>query len=273
MKYIFILTSFLYCTSSIAQFDKIDHLYISSSKAQTLYNSFKDFQLPIAWSYQDFGNFSSGAFSLGNAAIEFVSFKDTSHTEFAGIALQPHQSAEKIVATLDSLKILHDSIEPFTFDLNNGAKDTAWETVALKNILPDDINLFICDYKHREEVYKQIKKIADSLIILHGGKLGIINLKLIVVGCNNPALTSNTLSKLPGLTTETNSLFKFSGGPSIQLINSNIVGINKIVIRINSIDNAKTYLQSKNMLGKVTGNSLFISPQAVDGLIIELVVK
>ena len=52
---------------------------------------------------------------------------------------------------------------------------------------------------------------------------------------------------------------------------TSLEGIEKIVIQINSLDRAKKYLQSKKMLGDISGKSILIDQQTLGGLLIELV--
>jgi len=271
MKHIFIVMSFLYCTSATAQMDKVEHFYIKSPQAETLYNFFKDtFQLPVIWAYQTWSGFSSGSFAsggltLGNVALEFVKSEDATSTIFEGIGLQPQGSAENTVKRLDAVRAVHDSIQPFVFTLDNGAKDTAWEVFGIHNMLPDKVHIFYCDYKHRTEINKGRKDAADSLALLRGGPLGIIGVKDIVIGCNNVTSYENKLAKLPGIKKEKYNRFTFKSGPAIQLTNSNNAGFEKIIIAVNSLDKAK------NLLSRATKDNLFVTTQAIDGLIIQLV--
>lgn len=276
MKYILIVIGFLYCTSASAQVDKIEHFYIRSPQSEKLYHFFKaNFQLPVIAEYQDVpgATFEAGALSLGNVVLEIAKFEDETRTMFEGIGLQPQGSAENAVKRLDAAGVVHDSIQSLSITLNKGEWDIPFKIFGIHNMLPEKVNLFYCDYIDRKEIYKNRKDASDSLALLQGGPLGIIGVKDIVVGCNKVAAYSDKLSKLPGIKKEANNRFTFESGPSIQLINSNNAGFEKIIITINSLANAKSYLQAKKILGRATKSSVFIDPQAIDGLTIELVEK
>lgn len=273
MKHLFIVISFLHCSSAMAQFDKVDIFFVDSPKAEELFNFFKaTFRLPTVWDYQSYGpHVSSGGLTLGNVVIEFQKTEHTAGTEFKGMTLQPLSSAENTVTMLDAANVKHDAIMPSVFTLDNGLKDTTWEIVQLENLLPDNVEFLFCDYKHRNQIQKGRKDASDSLSLLRGGPLGILGVKDIVIACNNLSIYSNELLKLPGLKKENNSRFTFQSGPAMQLVNGDKTGIKKIVISVSSIAKVKKYLQSKSMLGGATKNSIFIDPQITDGLTIEFV--
>jgi len=267
----FILLGLIFLASSLkAQINKVDHFFASSPKAETLFNLFKNkFGLPVDWDYKAWGDFSSGAVTLGNIAFEFVYYKGVSKTTFEGIALEPQQSVEEIKIILDDAKIVHDTIEPNTYVMKNG-KLGGWSNMGLKNLLPSEAGLFICDYKNREQISLYRKKSADTLKNNNGGPLGVSFLKEIVIGSTNFSLNKKELARLPGIKANKDNVYSFNDGPSIRLINSNINGFEKIVIKVSSLENAKKYLKSQNLLGNSTANSVFIDTNSTDGLIIEL---
>jgi hypothetical protein len=274
MRRIIIVLSFLCCTSAKAQIDKVEHFYVSSAHAEKHFHFFKDaFHLPVVWDYLPWGNFSSGGLTLGNAVIEFVKSEHSTQTGFAGIGLQPHGSAENTIATLNAANVIHDDIIPFIFTLDNGAKDTAWEIAHVKNMLPENVDFLFCDYKHRKEIQKGRDDASDSLSLLNGGPLGIMGVQAIVIGCKNVAVCSNELAKLPGIKRAENNLFQFDSGPAIQLMSSDNDGIDKIVVKVSSLNKARQYLQSNNLLGTATNNSLYINSEAIEGLKIQLLDK
>lgn len=270
MKKCILLGLIFFASSLKAQINKVDHFYASSPKAETLFNLFKNkFRMPVDWDYKSWGDFSSGAVTLGNIAFEFVYYKGVPKTTFEGIGLEPQQSVEEIQIILDEATIMHDTIEPNTFVMKNG-KLGGWSNMSLKNLLPAEAGLFICDYKNREEISFYRNKSADTLKNNNGGPLGVLFLKEIVIGSTNISLNKKELAKLPGIQVNKDDVYSFKDGPSIRLINSTINGFDKIVIKVSSVENAKKYLKSQNLLGNSTKNSVFIDTNSTDGLIIEL---
>lgn len=273
MKKYFLLGLVLFATHVNAQINKIDHFFLSSPKADTLFNLFKnELGLPTDWDYESWGDFSSGAVSLGNVAFEFVYYDGVSKTSFDGIALEPKQTVEEIIEVLDNAQVMHDTIVANTFVMSNG-KIGGWSNMGLENLLPDEAGLFICDYKNREQVSLFRQKSSVTLKNNNGGPLGVLFLEEIVMGSTNFSMHKNELAKLPGINLNKDNVYSFKDGPSIRLTNSSANGFEKIVIKVHSVDEAKKYLKSKNLIGKSSMNSVFIDPKALDGLTIELVDK
>jgi hypothetical protein len=268
----YILFGFIFFSFSLnAQINGIDHFFVSSPKAEKLFKFFKEeLRLPVAWDYKTWGSFSSGAVSLGNVSFEFVFFDSVKITKFDAIALEARQSTEDFILVLDSSKVVHDTIEYNTYTKKNGSIG-GWSTLTLRNLLPENAGLFICDYKERDQVLIAITRDSAELIKQKGGSLGIICLKEIVVGSLDPINNKKELSKLPGVIRDETEVYNFKKGASIRLIKSNVGSIEKIVIRIHSITAARKYLKLHNLLGRSSKNSLYIDPKAIEGLTIELV--
>jgi hypothetical protein len=255
-----------------AQITRIEHFFASSPPAEKLFHFFsKDLRLPVVWNYQTWGDFSSGGVTLGNVAFELVNYKGVSKTWFDGIALEPRQPVEEFIKELDKKGIAHDTIQPNTWTNDKGVLVVGWSNLGVKNILPNESNIFICDYKARDLVLSGRNKGADNLQQLNGGALGIISMKEIVIGTNSYRKYKQQLKRLPGINMKRNGLFVFSKGPAIRLHSAAQNSNEKIVVSVRSLAAAKEFLQSKSWLGEVTQKSIFILPQVVDGLKIELV--
>ena len=139
--------------SGKAQISKINHFFILSPHSKELYTLFTaKFNLPVVWDFQTFGLFTSGGVTLGNVAFEFVQSRPDQITVYHGIALEPNQTATEIVPILDSVDISHGSINIYPLLIEDGKKDVGWTTISLKNMLPNLVNLFLCDYHDREFV-------------------------------------------------------------------------------------------------------------------------
>lgn len=271
MKYFIALCFILLVTVTYAQVNKIEHFFASSPKAEQLFQFFsKELELPVLWYYQTWGGFSSGGVTLGNVAFEFVNYKGADTTAFNGIALEPRYHMEEFEKELDKLGIAHDTI-----DNSNVLKDSTealrgWSLFTPKDVLPNEANLFVCDYKNRQGVANNRKNGANKLNEINGGGLGVISLQEIVVGATEVKKYDQQLKKFPDIR-KSNDLFSFNEGPALRLQQSSKNGILKIVVTIRSLKNAKAFLDSKKLSGKVNAGSIFILPAAIDGLQIELV--
>lgn len=271
MTNVFLISLLLIGNAAFAQINKVEHFFVTSPEADALFSLFNTkLGTPIVWDYQNWGEFESGGVSFGNVVFEFVNYKGVSKTKFEGMALEPKQSIEVFIKLLDSLHIQHDTIESNTYVSKDGSVG-GWSNLNLRNLLPDEAGLFICDYKRRKEVYENRKASSDSLKSSNGGPVGIIYLKEIVIGATNYLLHKGELLKLPGISEGPNDLFNFKEGPAIRLKRSEANGIEKIVLKVHSLNTAKQYLTSKSLLGKSSANSIYINERAIDGLQIELI--
>lgn len=262
----------------IAQINEVEHIFAVSPTPEKLFFFFsKELGLPVVWDNKFKGKYASSAVWLGNVSLEFVGDSRITKTAFEGIALEPKQSARNILILLDSDRVSHDTVQSYSFTITAGNNPNeeviSWSAVSLVNALPNGIELFICDYEHRDRFILNRNIAADSLKNINGGPLGMMFLREIIVGCKNKSLCEDAMTKIPGIVKVENDLFSFSKGPSIRLINSDIPGIIKIVARVRSVTTARQYLQSKNLLQKSSKDGVYVDPSAIDGLIVELVEK
>lgn len=227
--------------------------------------------MPVVWPYKSWGDFASGGVTLGNVVFELVTFKGADTTSFNGIALEPFQSMEEFEKELDQIGIAHDNIDNSNVSKDSTGALNGWSLFTPKDLLPNEANLFVCDYKNRQRISDNRKKAADKLKEINGGKLGVLYLKEIVVSTIEFKKYDEQFVKLPGVKKQYTGLFSFSEGPDLRLQQDEKNRIPKIVIVVESIKNAKVFLESKKLLGNVHANSIFILPEALDGLQIELV--
>ncbi|QNA45347.1 hypothetical protein [Lacibacter sediminis] len=261
-------------TAAQSQVNKIEHFFASSPKAETLFQFFsQQLELPVVWKYQTWGDFASGGVTLGNVAFELVTFKGADTTSFNGIALEPTYHMEEFQKDLDKVGIAHDTIDNSNVSTDSSGTLRGWSLFTPKDVLPNEANLFVCDYKERQRIIDNRKKASDKLLATNGGGLGVVSLKEIVVSTTDFKKYDEQFAKLPGVKKVKNGLFSFSDGPDLRLQADGKNYIPKIVIKVHSLKKAKAFLESKKVLGKVNANSIFILPEAMDGLQIELVEK
>lgn len=148
---------------------KVDHIFVTSDRARTLFAFFKDtLHLPEFWPFNQSEEFSSGGLSLGNVVLEFVSFpkvgNEPQKTEFQGIAFEPTLGADAIVTELARREIPHSAAQPYKFQMN-GRVLAEWKNVLLSDMPPTNAVVFFCDYKGREAVTQGQKAMSDELVL------------------------------------------------------------------------------------------------------------
>lgn len=220
---------------------KVEHFYISSNNAPSIFRMFTEqFDLPVVWDYQDWGGFSSGGVTMGNVVLELIENATAQSKTYYGIALEPNQSLRRTRHYLDSVNISHGSI----------GKAVQWNTMSLTNLLPEAINLFLCDYHDREFIALDRKKAADELVVNTGGTLGIEFLVAIVIGTPDPIEFENGLAKIPGVIKKGNE-FHFSEGPSLKLTTSDLPYF-ALILKVKSLEKAVLELEELGLETRTT---------------------
>ena len=144
-----LLALILYSCSHLenARINKIEHFYVSAENSEEFFSFLTEqCELPIVWEYQNWGDFSSGGVTLGNVVLELIDSKSSQAPNRYGIALEPSHSMKHMQAALEVKEV----------DFGEVSKASAWSTASLLNALPDDINLFICDYFDRKTVLNNL---------------------------------------------------------------------------------------------------------------------
>lgn len=237
--------SFCSTNKGKVEIKKVEHFYIASNKAKVIFQIFSDqFGLPVVWDYQSWGSFSSGGITLGNVVLECIGSQPDQAETYYGVALEPNLPLKRTVSVLDSVEIAHGRI----------SKAADWSTLSLNNLLPDYINLFLCDYHDRQLVNQGRKKAMDELVRNNGGPLGIQYLKEIVIGSETPQQFERELTKIPGVVRDGNT-FLFQEGPSLTLVKSDMPFLG-LSIKVTSVNNAKLELETLGFGAKVTEQGL-----------------
>lgn len=254
----------------------MEHFYLVSDQAEELYNFFRDeLRLPVVWPYNSYGDFASGGLTLGNVAIEFVTEKGdragAAGTEFRGIAFEPVGDADEAAAELKQRGIPHGAPDPYTFTWD-GQERVGWVTIALKAFPPVGAYVFLCDYKHREEVAAGRAAASNELAVTGGGPLGVTSLREIVVGVKSVSDASRQWGKLLDAPRRSaGPVFTFGPGPGVRIVNAEAEGIQGIVVGVKSAARAKEYLAERRMFGGENQEELWIAPAAIGGLRVTLV--
>jgi hypothetical protein len=130
----------------------VEHFYISSHNALRIFQIFtKKFGLAVVWDYQNWGSFPSGGITMGNVVFELIDGGPEQSQAYYGIALESSQSLKRTVPFLDAMKISHGRI----------SKSSQWSAMALTNLLPDKVNLFLCDYNDRDFIAPERKQLIN----------------------------------------------------------------------------------------------------------------
>jgi catechol 2,3-dioxygenase-like lactoylglutathione lyase family enzyme len=255
---------------------RVDHFFAVSDKAQSLFTFFKDtFQLPEMWPFSDRGTHASGGLWLGNAVLEFASFPHSAdkpvRAEFRGIAFEPTGGADETAAELTKRGISRREVESNLRQGSDGQMRVAWSILHLKDFPPIEADVFFVDYKYRKSAAVRYKAADDELAARNGGPLGIVGAAEVTVGVQDleeaRSKWSALLAPLPLISEDA---FVFYAGPRIRLVRAESPGIQGIVLKVRSLDQASKFLDERGLLVKDDSGRIAISPVAIDGLSIRL---
>ena len=253
---------------------KVEHFFASAPDADRLFLFFRDtLQLPQVWGYQSWGDFASGGVSLGNVVFELVSWKvpagETLATELAGIAFEPGGPTDAAVAELARRGIAHDPPEPNLRE-DAGGRKVGWINTGLPDLA--SWNVFFCDYVPRERVAQGRASASEELDRRQGGPLGVLELGELVLGAADVETASSHWRRLlDSSAQEAGGVFTFGPGPAVRLVPAAKSGIQRMVVRVRSLERARSFLADQRLLGEVAAGAVTIAPEAIGGLAITLV--
>ena len=256
---------------------RVDHFYIESDQAQSLFTFFKEtFQLPENWPFRDAGTHTSGGLWLGNTVLELLDLPQNADkpvkTKFRGIAFEPIGGADETAAELTRRGIPHAEVENRMRQGADGQVRVVWSLLDLTDFPPIETHIFFVDYKYRKSAAARYQALDDELAASNRGPLGIVGAAEITVGVQD---LEEARSKWSGLLAPSPRIsedaFVFNTGPRIRLVRAESPGIQGIVLKVRSLGWAAKFLEERGLLAKDEASRLAISPAAIDGLSIRLI--
>jgi hypothetical protein len=258
---------------------QVDRILIESSNPKALFAFFSaDLQLPEAWPLAENQGYMSGALGAGNVNIELYRYikrggesaRKPGAAHFAGLALEPYPLAE----TLRELKvsgIFHDPPQPTFSTLQDGTKSVAWTIVPLPSFSKSGMSIFLHEYSQAFlKVDVRRKQLGNRLTLNNGGPLGIQSVREVVISAANFAQEAAAWQKLLGPQTASGH-WSLGTGPSIRVIPGPQDRVQKIVLQVRSLAQARTFLKNKQLLGSASTKEISIDPAKIQGLTIALV--
>lgn len=254
---------------------RVDHFYATSPKAEAYFNFFRDtLGLAVAWPYKNYGDFASGALSVGNTVLEFATWAvaegETLPTEWKSVAFEPGGDTRTAVAELKIRGISHSTPDVNTYRDSAGREVVGWTNTDLTGLSPSGV-VFICDYADRSGIHEDHKTAHDELVRRNGGPLGVMAVKEIVLQVTDLAkATVQWRSLVATPMQESDGLFSFGDGPGIRLVQAEKAGIREIVIGVRSVGDARLFLAERGLLEPGEVGRVSIARNALGGLHVTL---
>lgn len=230
-------------------------------------------QLPVAWKYRSYGDFSSAGFYAGNVNLEIIELKGLhTKTNIGGIAFEPNGTTDEIINEMTQRKILfkepvlHEDPE---FNKKTKKKNT-WTTTDLKNILPGSL-IFFCEYHADSQKMESWKNyLQTKLDEQNGGPLGIEYVNEISLMIDNKKRLKDWKNLLsPVNNSPNNLLFEMGSGPAIKIVKANNNYIKSIKFKVRSMDAVFKYLKQYEIFGKKKEDVISTNPDKTYGVLFE----
>lgn len=253
----------------------VDHFFAFSTEPEPLFKFFRDtLGLPQVWDFKNFGDFASGGVWMGNVEFEVVTWKtapgEKQSTEFKGIAFEPVGYTDDLVKELDRRAIKHGKPETTVVKDNEGRERVGWINTGIDGpggIPPSDVSIFVYDSTSKEKKAAQNERSNTALQNSQGGPLGVVRVKELAIGVVDlKAAKAKWRMLMDRPDQQSSNLYRFSLGPDIRLSGAPTDGFKSIVLQVRSLQKAKEFLASRNLLKKSTDNTVAIEPTSIGGL-------
>lgn len=243
----------------------VDHIVFMPEKPIEFFKFLsEELQLPVAWAYEDFGEFSCGGVTAGNINLESYHNPNDSVTTLSkttGIAFEPAINTDSFVKELTKNGINHFALPEY---------EEMWTNTVLTDMLPGS-QIFSCEYHFPKEALEfQRMGQKEKLEKVDGGPLGIEYVNKITLEVTDLETCKNKWNKLLyPIKANKNNSYVFDNGIEIQLIKSDKYCIQSVRFKVNSIEKAKKYLVSKDILGQSSKKLLATNPDKCFGVLFE----
>lgn len=154
---------------------------------------------------------------------------------------------------------------------SSGTEVVGWTNTDLTGLSPSSV-VFICDYADRKESHEVHRVAHDDLVRRHGGPLGVIAVREIVLGVTDLARATvqwRALVDVPRQ--ESDGLFRVGDGPAIRLVHAEKDDMREIVIGVRSVADARRFLADRGLLEPGETGRVSIARKALGGLLVTLV--
>ena len=277
--------------ASIVPIKRVCHiirLVPEANDARSVMSVFADtLQLPVAWSPSPIydGRFFTGQVFAGNVPMQVAASLDqqASFSSSGGIVFEPGP----LPATLDELQrrgVTLGGHASHTVTDSNGETHTYWTTVALEQLCTPKMGVSVCEYTSavfRDPAHgtPQAHSVAESRQILkrelerrNGGPLGVQYVSEVVVGATDLVGSRRLWQRvLDPWKMSYDGVWQVGDGPAIRVVPAPDDGVQAWVIKVRSLDQARTFLIERDLLGQDPAERVTLRVEQFDAFDIELV--
>jgi hypothetical protein len=260
----------------------IDHVMIRTDRPDELYAFFVEtMRLPVAWVLAERGGVTSGGVGFGNVNVEAIRFlgqiNEPKPTLLVGFAFKPVALSESL-AELRRRGLAYGEPRPFVSIAADGTRATSFTNVTLTDFSDADrpaastLHVFLSEYDPKYVDSDQRRtRLSRELAERTGGPLGVLRVEEVVVGTKDLEAANELYGRLLHPTLPISGVWQIGDGPSIRLVSAEENLIQRLVIRVASLDRARTFLNERNLLGSASTTQVTIAPSKLYGVNLVLV--
>jgi hypothetical protein len=258
---------------------QVDRILIESGSPEALFKFLAaDLQMPEAWPLAENRGHISGGLGGGNVTVEIyqnvqrkrVPAQKIALARFAGLALEPYP-LEDALLEMKAGGIPYGSPQPTVSTLPDGTRGVVWTTVPLPAFSKSGLSIFLYEYSHAFlKVDVRRKQLGNRLTLNNGGPLGIQSVREVVLSAARFGQERAAWNRLLGPQTSSGN-WSLGTGPAIRVVSGSQDSIQKLIIQVRSLAQARAFLRKINLLGPASANVASINPSGIQGLSISLV--
>ncbi|HEX6049670.1 MAG TPA: hypothetical protein VFZ21_10380 [Gemmatimonadaceae bacterium] len=261
---------------------QVDHVMIRTGDPKELLEFFTDvLQLPVAWPLlSPRVGVTTGGVSFGNVNVEAIRFpgQTDNRQRLLGFAFEPTE-LRAFLSEMDRRGISYGPLRPVVSRAPDGSATTLWTNATLRQFSDSDdpadatVHIFVSEYSPTYvNVAERRARLRRELIAKQGGPLGVDALTEIVIGTHDldgaRALWRRLLAPMAASESD---VWQIGDGPAIRLVPAERTSVQELVIRVASLQRARTFLREKGLLGADVPGEATIDPSRLNGLRFRLV--
>ena len=261
---------------------QIDHIMIRTGDPRELYAFFAEtLRLPTAWPMTSpRAGVMTGGVGFGNVNVEAIQVPGQTdpRPRLVGFAFEPAALDESLIE-LNRRGLASGERRPLVATGPDGSTRTLWTNVTLRQFSDSDnpadatIHIFLSEYSPSYvNVVERRARLRSQLAGSRGGPLGVVDVKEVIIGAVDLDVARRLWQKLLDPTpSATSNTWQIGSGPAVRLVPANENRIQALLIRVASLERAKTFLRDRQLLGADAAGHVTIDPSKVGGLDLRLV--
>ena len=261
---------------------QIDHIMIRTGDPRELYAFFAEtLRLPTAWPMTSpRAGVMTGGVGFGNVNVEAIQVPGQTdpRPRLVGFAFEPSALDESLIE-LNRRGLASGERRPLVATGPDGSTRTLWTNVTLRQFSDSDnpadatIHIFLSEYSPSYvNVVERRARLRSQLAGSRGGPLGVVDVKEVIIGAVDLDVARRLWQKLLEPTpSATSNTWQIGSGPAVRLVPANENRIQALLIRVASLERAKTFLRDRQLLGADAAGHVTIDPSKVGGLDLRLV--